>query len=173
VNTLTAILAYHVAPGVRDAADVVGSSRIRTLQGSFLRQSGGVLTDALGRTSTIIVTNVPASNGIIHAIDTVAQELTPHYGADCPAAVVVRASWPDERVLRGTLATIAALVKAEAIERTALILVGSLVEHPRNRDVPRPLRAPSLHRRLETSGLCGKLCTHGLWRRRHFRLPRP
>jgi precorrin-4/cobalt-precorrin-4 C11-methyltransferase len=60
----------------------------------------------------------------IHAIDAIVQELTPHYGSDCPAAVVVRASWPDERVLRGTLATIAALVKAEAIERTAIIMVG-------------------------------------------------
>ncbi|HEY3334042.1 MAG TPA: fasciclin domain-containing protein [Candidatus Limnocylindrales bacterium] len=76
-KTLTAILSYHVAPGVRDAADVVGSSRIRTLQGGVLRQSGGVLTDALGRTSTIIVTDVPASNGIIHAIDTVVLPFAP------------------------------------------------------------------------------------------------
>jgi precorrin-4/cobalt-precorrin-4 C11-methyltransferase len=51
-------------------------------------------------------------------------ELTPFYGADCPVAVVVRASWPDERIIRGTLGDIAARVAAEPIERTALILVG-------------------------------------------------
>ena len=60
----------------------------------------------------------------IHAIDAVVAELTPFYGADCPAAVVVHASSPAERVLRGTLADIAAKVAAEKIERTALILVG-------------------------------------------------
>lgn len=58
------------------------------------------------------------------AIDEIAATLTPHYGADCPAAVVARASWPDEVVLRGTLATIARQVHAAGIERTATILVG-------------------------------------------------
>ena len=60
----------------------------------------------------------------IHAIDAIANELTPFYGADCPAAVVVQASAPSQRVIRGTLADIAAQVAAERIERTALILVG-------------------------------------------------
>ena len=60
----------------------------------------------------------------ISAIDAIVTELIPYYGADCPAAVVVRASWPEERVLRGTLGNIAALVSAEPIERTALVLVG-------------------------------------------------
>lgn len=60
----------------------------------------------------------------IHAIERVVAELTPAYGPDCPVAVVWRASWPDERILRGTLATIAARVRAERLERTALILVG-------------------------------------------------
>lgn len=57
-------------------------------------------------------------------IDKVADELRPHYGDDCPVAVVYRASWPDQRIMRGTLATIAAQVAADAVERTALILVG-------------------------------------------------
>ena len=43
----------------------------------------------------------------ISALDKIVAELTPFYGADCPAAVVVRASWPDERVLRGTSAIFA------------------------------------------------------------------
>ena len=60
----------------------------------------------------------------VQRIDAIAAELVPHYGSDCPVAVVVRASWPDERILRGTLADIAGKVAAEPIERTALILVG-------------------------------------------------
>jgi precorrin-4/cobalt-precorrin-4 C11-methyltransferase len=60
----------------------------------------------------------------ITAIERIVTELTPFYGADCPAAVVVRASWPDQRVLRGTLGDIAGKVAADSIERTALVLVG-------------------------------------------------
>jgi precorrin-4/cobalt-precorrin-4 C11-methyltransferase len=60
----------------------------------------------------------------VHALEAIVKELTPFYGADCPAAVVVQATSPDERVLRGTLADISAKVAAERIERTALILVG-------------------------------------------------
>ena len=60
----------------------------------------------------------------IHRIDAIVAELTPFYGVDCPAAVVVRASWNDERILRGTLGDIARQVVAEPIERTALVLVG-------------------------------------------------
>jgi precorrin-4/cobalt-precorrin-4 C11-methyltransferase len=60
----------------------------------------------------------------IQAIATIVDELLPHYGADCPVAVVVRASWPDERVLRGTLSSICSQVAAEPIERTAIVLVG-------------------------------------------------
>jgi precorrin-4/cobalt-precorrin-4 C11-methyltransferase len=50
--------------------------------------------------------------------------LTPRYGTDCPAVVAYRVSWPDERLIRGTLATIRDAVKAAGITRTALILVG-------------------------------------------------
>ena len=60
----------------------------------------------------------------IQAIDTLVRELTPYYGADCPVAVVMRASWPDQRIVRGTLADIAAKLAADPIERTAVILVG-------------------------------------------------
>lgn len=74
---LTDVLLYHVVTGRRDAADVLASTRLRTLQGGILRQSGGVLTDNLGRQSTIIVTNVPAANGIIHAINAVVLPYAP------------------------------------------------------------------------------------------------
>ena len=60
----------------------------------------------------------------IHAIGTVVDELTPFYGADCPAAVVVRASSPAQRIISGTLADIGTKVSEARIERTALILVG-------------------------------------------------
>lgn len=68
-TVLTDILLYHVAHGRRDSQSVVDSSRIRMLDGGFVFQSGGVLTDNLGRESNIIVTDVEASNGVIHAID--------------------------------------------------------------------------------------------------------
>jgi precorrin-4/cobalt-precorrin-4 C11-methyltransferase len=60
----------------------------------------------------------------IHRLEAIVAELVPFYGADCPVAVVVRASWSDERILRGTLGDIAAQVAAEPIERTAIVLVG-------------------------------------------------
>ena len=63
----------------------------------------------------------------IHAIDKVVATLVPHYGADCPVAVVYRASWPDERIIRATLGTIAAEIAKTPIERTALILVGKVL----------------------------------------------
>ena len=59
----------------------------------------------------------------IHVRGEVLAELIPHYGADCPVAVVWRASWPDERVVRATLGTLEARLGPE-LERTALILVG-------------------------------------------------
>jgi precorrin-4/cobalt-precorrin-4 C11-methyltransferase len=58
------------------------------------------------------------------AIEEIAATLVPHYGEQCPAAVVARASWSDEVVLRGTLRTIAAQTAAAAVRRTATILVG-------------------------------------------------
>jgi precorrin-4/cobalt-precorrin-4 C11-methyltransferase len=63
----------------------------------------------------------------VHVLDQVVADLVPHYGADCPVAVVYRASWPDERIVRGTLATIEAAVAANPMERTALILVGPVL----------------------------------------------
>ena len=54
----------------------------------------------------------------------VVRTLTPRYGADCPAIVAYRVSWPDERLIRGTLGTIRDAAKAAGITRTALILVG-------------------------------------------------
>jgi precorrin-4/cobalt-precorrin-4 C11-methyltransferase len=62
----------------------------------------------------------------IHNLATVVADLLPSHGADCPVAIVWRASWPDERVVRATLATIVEAA-AGGPERTALILVGRVL----------------------------------------------
>jgi precorrin-4/cobalt-precorrin-4 C11-methyltransferase len=62
----------------------------------------------------------------VHALEAVLAELTPHYGADCPIAVVWRASWPDQRVVLATLGTLDTAIAVE-MERTALILVGRAI----------------------------------------------
>lgn len=58
----------------------------------------------------------------------IAAELMPFYGAECPVAVVARASWPDEKVVRGTLATIGHQVTEAGIVRTAIVFVGPVLE---------------------------------------------
>ena len=58
----------------------------------------------------------------------VAQTLAAHYGADCPIAVVYRASWPDQKIVQGTLADIAAQVAEAGIGKTAMIVVGRALE---------------------------------------------
>ncbi len=60
----------------------------------------------------------------------VAETLAPHYGVDCPAAVVYHASWPDQQVLRGTLGTIAGQAREAGISRSALIMVGPALAEP-------------------------------------------
>lgn len=60
----------------------------------------------------------------IHALDSLVKELTPFYGADCPVVVVERASWPDQRIVRGVLRDIGDQLAAQPIERTAVILIG-------------------------------------------------
>jgi precorrin-4/cobalt-precorrin-4 C11-methyltransferase len=61
------------------------------------------------------------SAGLAAKIET---ELIPHYGADCPVAVVVRASWPDQEILRCRLDSLAAVLRDAKVTRTAMILVG-------------------------------------------------
>ena len=74
---------------------------------------------AFGATGTTLAIHLA-----IHAIDRVVAELTPLYGADCPVAIVFRASWPEERIIRGTLGDIAQRLAADPIERSAIIFVG-------------------------------------------------
>ncbi len=64
----------------------------------------------------------------IDNIEAVVADLVPVRGGDCPVAVVYRATWPDQQIIRGTLADIAAKVRTAQISRTALILVGRVLD---------------------------------------------
>jgi len=64
--------------------------------------------------------------GVRH-LPRIVEELRPHYGADCPVAVVHRATWPDQDWVRGTLTDIVEQVAAKGFRRTALILVGQVL----------------------------------------------
>jgi precorrin-4/cobalt-precorrin-4 C11-methyltransferase len=64
----------------------------------------------------------------INNLARVVRALTPVCGADCPAVVAYRVSWPDQRIIRATLGTLQARVKGQGITRTALILVGRALD---------------------------------------------
>jgi precorrin-4/cobalt-precorrin-4 C11-methyltransferase len=64
--------------------------------------------------------------GVRH-LERIVAELLPHYGAECPIAVVHRATWPDQDWARGTLENIVEQVAAKGFRRTALILVGHVL----------------------------------------------
>jgi precorrin-4/cobalt-precorrin-4 C11-methyltransferase len=70
----------------------------------------------------------------INNLARVVRELTPVLGPDCPVAVVYRASWPDQRIVRATLATVRDAMRREGITRTALILVGRALDPSRFED---------------------------------------
>lgn len=80
--------------------------------------------DTLGKSGATLAIHLSVRN-----LSKVTAELSPHYGEDCPVVIVYRATWPDEKVIRGTLADIRQKVRAEKITRTALILVGRVFEN--------------------------------------------
>lgn len=83
----------------------------------------------LGRSGALIVLHLAA-----RYVDRVVEELLPHYGADCPVAVVAYASRPDELIIRGTLDEIAGKVKEAGVLRTAVIMVGRTLGAEQFRD---------------------------------------
>lgn len=98
----------------------VGQSLVLTrISGRASKMPDGETLAAFGATGATLAIHLA-----IHALDQVVAELTPHYGADCPVAVVAHASWPQQRIVKGTLADIAEKVAADPIERTAIIFVG-------------------------------------------------
>ena len=123
---------YDVTPGVPAfAAAAAALGRELTLPGvaqtviltrTAVRASPmpkGETLAALGRSGATLAVHLSINN-----LARVVRELTPLYGARCPAAVVHRASWPDQAIVQGTLADIRAKVRASGFTRTALILVG-------------------------------------------------
>jgi precorrin-4/cobalt-precorrin-4 C11-methyltransferase len=99
--------------------EVAQSVVLTRMPGRASRMPDGERLAAFAATGATMVIHLA-----IRTIDEIVAELTPFYGADCPAAVVARASWPDEQIIVGTLGDIAAKVAAEPIERTAIVLVG-------------------------------------------------
>ena len=123
---------YDVTPGVpafaaaaaalRSELTLPGVSQTVILTRTAVRASAmpqGESLAALGRSGATLAIHLSVNN-----LARVVRELTPLYGADCPVVVAWRVSWPDQRILRGTLADIRGQVKAAGITRTALILVG-------------------------------------------------
>ncbi len=125
-------IAYTLTPGVPSFAaaaaalgreltipEVAQSLVLTRISGRASSMPTGETLAGFGATGTTLAIHLA-----IHALDRVVAELIPLYGSDCPVAIVVRASWPQERILRGTLATIEAAAAADPIDRTALIFVG-------------------------------------------------
>jgi precorrin-4/cobalt-precorrin-4 C11-methyltransferase len=140
MNALDALgIPYDVCPGV--SAFQAAAAALKTELTAPEVSQTVVLTRTAGRTP------LPAEQELdriartqatlclflsIGKLREVAATLAGHYGADCPAAVVHRASWPDEKVIRGTLADIAGKTELEKIRATALIVVGRALA----RDIP-------------------------------------
>jgi precorrin-4/cobalt-precorrin-4 C11-methyltransferase len=133
---------YTLTPGV-PAFAAAAAALGRELTVPEVAQSV-VLTRLSGRASAMPATETLAAFGAtgatlaihlaIHRLDEIVQTLAPFYGADCPAAVVVRASWPDEQIVRGQLCNIVERVATLAVERTAMVLVGRALQADGFRD---------------------------------------
>ncbi|MER2264011.1 precorrin-4 C(11)-methyltransferase [Methylobacterium oxalidis] len=149
---------YTVTPGVPAFAAAAAVLR-RELTVPGLAQSV-VLTRTSGRASAMPERETLAAFAAtgatlalhlsIHVVEQVGAELVPFYGAECPAAVVFRATWPDERVITAKLSGIAAAVAEAGLERTALILVGPALAPGDFRESA--LYAPDYDRRFRARG---------------------
>jgi precorrin-4/cobalt-precorrin-4 C11-methyltransferase len=127
---------YDLTPGVPSFAAAAAALGIELTLPEIAQTV--ILTRTARRSSPMpeheTLTNLAQSRAtlVLHLaigdLDRIVREVTPEYGADCPVAVVHRASWPDQQILRGTLATIAAQVTAAGIARTALIIVGRVLD---------------------------------------------
>lgn len=123
---------YTLTPGV-PAFSAAAAALGRELTIPEVAQSL-VLTRVSGRASAMPEGETLAAFGAtgatlaihlaIHALDRIVAELSPIYGDDCPVAVVARATWPEERIVTGTLATIEEILAGEPIDRTAIVFVG-------------------------------------------------
>ena len=149
---------YTLTPGVPAFAAAAAALR-RELTLPEIAQSV-VLTRTSGRASamppreTLPAFAATGATLVLHlsiqALPRVIEELLPHYGAECPAAVVVRASWPDERIVRASLGTLETALAKEPADRTALILVGPVLASEDFRESA--LYDPNYRRRYRLGG---------------------
>lgn len=98
-----------------------------TMQSSAMPE--GEELEELGRSKATLAIHLSIRN-----LRHIERALTPHYGADCPVAVIYRASWPDQQIIRGTLSDIRGKVREAKITRTALIMVGRVLSEENFRD---------------------------------------
>lgn len=126
---------YEIVPGVTATAACAATLGVElTLPGVaqtvILTRFAGKTTmpegEALGGLAAHRAT-LAIHLGVRH-LARIVDEVLPHYGADCPVAVIYRASWPDEARVTGTLADIVGKVQGTQIERTALILIGRVLD---------------------------------------------
>jgi len=126
---------YEIVPGVTATAACAATLGVElTLPGVaqtvILTRFAGKTTmpegEALGALAAHRAT-LAIHLGVRH-LARIVDEVLPHYGSDCPVAVIYRASWPDEERVTGTLADIVGKVQGTRIERTALILVGRVLD---------------------------------------------
>ena len=113
------------AAALRRELTLPGVSQTLILTRTRTRSSpmpAGEELDALARAGATLAIHLS-----IRSLRAVCETLAPVYGADCPAAVVYRASWPDERIVRGTLGDLAEKARPLRLRRTALILVGRVL----------------------------------------------
>ncbi len=129
-------ISYDVTPGVPAYAAAAAALNIeltlpdvsqsivltRTAVRSSAMPAGETLA-AFAETGSTLAIHLSVNN-LAHVV----RELAPRYGLDCPVVVAHRVSWPDERIIRGTLADIRGKVKAAGVTRTALILVGRVLD---------------------------------------------
>lgn len=128
-------IAYDVTPGVPAFAAAAaalkceltlpGVSQSIILTRTAMKASSmpeGESLENFARTGATLALHLSVRN-----VRAVVRDLAPYYGEDCPVALIYRASWPDERIIRTTLGGLQAAVRDSKITRTALILVGPVL----------------------------------------------
>ncbi len=151
-------IAYDITPGVPAYAAAAAALKkeltLPDVSQTVILTRTAMTSSAMPPGERLAVLGASGATLAIHLsvrnLGSVVAELTPHYGADCPAAVVYRASWPDEKIIRGTLRDIRGKVRTARITRTALILVGRVLDakdhadsklyDPRHAHILRPKR---------------------------------
>jgi len=126
---------YTITPGVPAFAgsaavlqqeltlpEVAQSLVLTRMPGRASSMPKGETLEAFAKTGATLAVHLS-----IHALSQVVEQLIPHMGMHCPVAIVYRATWPDEKIIRGTLGTVEALVAESPMERTALIIVGKVL----------------------------------------------